>query len=361
MQRGTRLYAGTRKGLFRFCSHDGRKSWMAEPPALAGWSVYHATEDPRAPGRIYAAARSEHWGPMLARSEDDGRTWDERGPSPAFPEGSGKSVNAVWYVRPGHTSRPNELWVGVDPAALFRSSDGGATWEPVDSLNQHPTTSVWMAGGGGLILHGIDINPTNPDSMIATISAGGAYRTDDGGASWRPINQGVRADFMPDSVKATGAGHCVHHLVRSPVDPEWLFQQNHCGPYRSTDGGASWQYVADGLPSEFGFACAIHPHEPRTVYLAPLASDAMRAFPDGAMAVYRSRDGGDTWEPLREGLPQRNAYMLPYRLAMTTDHQDPAGIYLGTTTGQIFFSPDAGDHWEQIADYLPPILSLETA
>jgi hypothetical protein len=361
MERATRLYAGTRKGLFRLCSHDGRRTWMTEPPHLAGWSVYHATEDPRAPGRIYAAARSEHWGPMLARSEDDGRTWNERGPSPAFPEGSGKSVNAVWYVRPGHAERPGEVWVGVDPAALFRSRDWGESWELVPSLTDHETTRVWMAGGGGLILHGVDIDPTNPESMIVTVSAGGSYRTDDGAATWRPINRGIRADFMTESDRATGAGHCVHHLVRSPVDPEWLFQQNHCGVYRSADGGESWDDVAAGLPSSFGFAAATHPHEAKTVYVCPLGSDSERTVPGGALTVWRSRDGGDSWEPLTDGLPQRNAYVMSFRLAMTTDREDPAGIYLGTSTGQIFFSPDAGDRWELVADFLPPILSLETA
>ena len=359
MERSTRLYAGTRKGLFRLCSHDGRTRWMVEPPALGGWSVYHAIEDPRDPARIYAAARSEHWGALLARSEDGGRTWDERGPSPAFAPDSGKSLNAVWYIRPGLAERPGEVWAGVEPAALFRSRDWGATWEPVQSLNDHETSAVWMAGGGGLCLHKVVLDPTNPNSLIATISAGGAYRSDDDGATWRPINQGVRADFLPDSALANGAGHCVHHLVRSPVNSEWLFQQNHCGIYRSEDGGVSWQDVGAGLPSGFGFPAAIHPREPKTVYLAPLTGDSFRTFPDGAMAVWRSRDGGDSWESLRCGLPQRGAYTSAFRSAMVLDSEDPAGVYLGTSTGQIFFSRDEGDHWEMIADFLPPVLSLE--
>lgn len=361
MERSTRVYVGTRKGLFRLCSHDGRKSWMVEPPALGGWSVFHAIEDPRDPARIYAAARSEHWGPMVARSEDGGRTWDERGPSPAFAPDEGESVNAVWYVRPGHAERPGEVWAGVDPGSLFRSQDWGASWEPVSSLNKHETREYWMAGGGGLCLHKIVLHPTDPNDMIATISAAGAFRSTDGGASWQPINRGVRADFLPESVQKSGVGQCVHHLVRAPSDPEWLFQQNHCGMYRSADGGATWQECGAGLPSEFGFPAAIHPRDPRTVYVAPLIGDSFRAFPDGAIAVWRSRDGGDSWEPLRTGLPQRNAYTSVFRTAMTTDGEDSAGVYLGTATGQLFFSADEGDNWEMIADFLPPILSVEAA
>ncbi|MGH2585614.1 MAG: WD40/YVTN/BNR-like repeat-containing protein, partial [Dehalococcoidia bacterium] len=209
--------------------------------------------------------------------------------------------------------------------------------------------------------HGIDLHPTNPDSLVATISAGGAYRTDDGGASWRPVNQGVRMDFAPEEQQNVPAGHCVHKLVRSPADPEWLFQQNHCGPHRSADGGATWEPCGDGLPSGFGFPAAAHPHEPRTVYVAPLAGDGFRVFPDGALAVWRSRDGGGSWEPLRCGLPQQGAYTSAYRSAMATDREDSAGVYLGTATGQVFFSGDDGDHWELIADFLPPILSLEAA
>jgi photosystem II stability/assembly factor-like uncharacterized protein len=361
MDRTTRIYVGTRKGLFRFCSNDGRRSWMMEPPALGGWSVYHAVEDPRDRSRVYAAARSEHWGPMVARSIDGGASWDERGPSPAFAAEDGLSVNAVWYVQPGHRDRPGEVWAGADPGALFRSRDWGESWEPVDSLTRHATRGYWMAGGGGLCLHKVVLHPANPDSLIATISAGGAFRTDDGGVSWRPINRGVRADFLPDSTKETGVGHCVHSLVRSPVEPDWLFQQNHCGMYRSEDGGASWQECRDGLPSEFGFPAAVHPRQPRTVYIAPLLGDSFRAFPDGAMAVWRSRDGGDSWEELRRGLPQHGAYTSVFRAALTTDAQDPVGIYLGTATGQMFFSPDEGDSWEMIAGFLPPILSVEVA
>ena len=354
-----RVHAGTRKGMFTLRSCDCRGAWGEPELSLAGWDVYHCIEDPRDPVRLYAAANHAVWGPRVARSLDGGRTWDEPTQSPAFPEGSGAAVKAVWFIRPGHAERPGEVWAGVEPAALFHSDDWGATWEPVESLNDHPTRSFWQPGGGGMCLHGISLDPIDPDRLIATVSAGGAYRSDDHGMSWRPINQGIRAGFMPDPVPP--AGHCVHKLVRSAVDPELLFQQNHCGAYVSADGGCSWREVTAGLPSEFGFAAAAHPTAKGTFYLAPLQADSFRAFPDGAMTVWRTRDGGESWEPLRGGLPQRGAYLASYRAAMATDASGPAGIFLGTTTGQIFASADDGDNWREIARYMPPILSLETA
>jgi photosystem II stability/assembly factor-like uncharacterized protein len=359
MTRETRLLVGTRKGGFLFRSRDGRKTWTVDEPIQKGWSVAHLIEDPRDPVRLYAAANHDVWGSVIVRSVDGGRSWEEKTESPAFAEDSRTALKALWCVKPGHAERPGEVWAGVDPGSLFHSSDWGATWQAVPGINEHPTREGWQPGGGGLCLHGIEPDPSNPSSLIVTISAGGAFRSDDSGASWRPINRGIKADFMPDPT--VPVGHCVHHMVRSPQDPEWLFQQNHCGVYRSENGGESWQDIAAGLPSEFGFAAAIHPHEAHTVYVAPLVGDSFRVFPDSGVTVWRSRDGGDNWEPLRHGLPQGNAYLASYRQAMTTDKEDSAGVYLGTTTGQIFYSPDSGDHWELLADFLPPVLSLETA
>ncbi len=357
----TRLYVGTKKGGFRFTSCDGRASWQTEGPILKGWSLNHLIEDLRDRRRVYAAANHAVWGPIFPRSCDGGQTWDEQGPSPAFPADDGRTVAAAWCVRPGHADHPGELWAGADPAALFRSEDWGQSWQPVPGLTDHPTrqAGMWQPGGGGLIIHNVSLDPTNADSLIATISAGGVFRSDDGGESWRPLNRGVRAGFMPDP--SVEAGHCVHRLERSPADPNFLFQQNHCGAYRSADGGETWQEVTDGLPSEFGFAAAAHPHEPRTFYCAPLVADAFRAFHDGKMTIWRTRDGGDSWEPLRCGLPQENAYLCVYRGAMATDGHDPAGVYVGTSTGQVFASRDGGDSWSLIADYLPPVLSLTAA
>ncbi|MHB8574867.1 MAG: WD40/YVTN/BNR-like repeat-containing protein [Dehalococcoidia bacterium] len=354
-----RVYAGTRKGLIDFRSNDGRRTWSAPRLSLAGSDVYHAIEDPRDPKRVYAAANHAVWGARIVRSLDGGMTWDEPTQTPAFVEGSGESVKAVWFIRPGHADCPGEVWAGVEPASLFRSGDWGATWEPVNGLNEHPTRSMWQPGGGGMCMHGIILDPTNPDSLIAAASACGAYRSNDHGESWEPINRGIRAGFLPD--QDVEAGHCVHRVVRSSANPNLLFQQNHCGAYISPDGGCSWREVTEGLPSEFGFSAAADQLDGRTFYTAPLQGDSFRAYPDGAMAVWRTRDAGCSWEPMREGLPQQGAYLASYRSAMATDAMQSTGVYVGTTTGQIFACGPDGDRWYQLADYLPPVLSLETA
>lgn len=359
MGREYRIFLGTRKGAFSLRSCDGRGSWRISPPALPGSDVYHVTADPRDPARVYAAANHAVWGPQLMRSQDGGRTWAAAGSSPAFPPIAGTTVKAIWFIRPGHANRPGEVWCGVEPAALFRSDDWGDTWSLVESLGAHPTAALWQPGGGGLCLHGVVLDPTDPARIIATISAGGAYRSDDAGASWRPINSGVRAGFIPGP--PLPAGHCVHKVVRTAGTPSMLFQQNHCGCYASDDEGENWREVTEGLPSEFGFPAAAHPHEPRTVYVAPLTGDSFRTFPDGAVTVWRSRDGGGNWQPLCNGLPRRDAYLATLRTAMATDAEDDAGLYLGTSTGQLFFSPNSGDCWSEIADHLPPILSVDAS
>ena len=359
MNRENRILVSTRKGAFCLSSQDGRGSWQMGPPMLSGWDVYHCIEDPRDPSRLYAAANHAVWGPRIARSVDGGRTWDEPVQSPAFAAEGDATVKAMWFVRPGHADRPGEVWAGVDPAALFRSGDWGATWEPVPAFNNHPTREYWQPGGGGLCLHGIVLDKTDPLEVIATVSSGGAYRSNDGGGSWTPINRGIRGSFMPDD--SVPAGHCVHKLVRSTAAPNVLFQQNHCGMYRSDDAGDSWTEVTEGLPSEFGFPAAMHPRDPNTLFVAPLVGDSFRAFAEGAMAVWRSRDGGRSWTAMRDGLPQSNAYLASYRAAMATDDDDDAGVYIGTTTGHVFASRDEGDHWTKIGEYLPPVLAVEAS
>ena len=357
MSREHRVFLGTRKGVFTLRSNDGRCHWELDPPALTGNDVNHVIADPRDPDRVYATGNNVFFGSQLMRSRDGGRSWEGASQSPAFAEGDGRAVESLWFVRPGHADHPGEMWCGTKPAALFRSTDWGDTWSLMPALNEHPTTTLWQPGGAGLVLHGIVLDPAKPDSLITTISAGGAYRSDDGGTSWEPINRGIRADFMPDP--NTPAGHCVHKVVRTSSGP--LFQQNHCGCYISEDEGASWVEVTEGLPSEFGFAAAAHPHEPRTVYVAPLIGPEFRVFPNSAVTVWRSRDGGGSWQPLCNGLPRHDAYIATLRAAMATDSEDDAGVYMGSNTGQLFFSPNGGDVWREIADHLPPILSVEAS
>jgi photosystem II stability/assembly factor-like uncharacterized protein len=361
MTREHRAFLGTRRGVFTLRSQDGRCSWQLDAPALPGYEINHVAADPRDPLRVYATANHAVWGPQIQISRDGGRSWTAAAQSPAFAPDDGRAVKSLWFIRPGHAAHPGEVWCGVEPAALFRSTDWGDTWTLMPALTEHPTASLWQPGGAGLILHGIVLDPLRPNSLIATISAGGAYRSDDGGVSWQPINAGVRAGFLPESEAQPPAGHCVHKLVRTAGADSLLFQQNHCGAYASEDEGASWREVTDGLPSEFGFPAAAHPHAPRTVYVAPLVGDSFRAFADGAVTVWRSQDGGGNWEPLCNGLPRRDAYLAALRAAMTTDTEDDAGIYLGSSTGQLFFSPNSGDAWREIGNHLPPVLSVDAS
>lgn len=364
------VLVGTKKGAFLFESDETRRHWRRSGPFQAGWGVNHFSIDARRPApRLWAAANHEVWGPRLGYSDDWGANWTEDGPALAFEAGSGRAVKNVWHVTPGHVEKPGEVWCGVEPAALFRSGDGGETWSEVAGLNEHATSGEWEPGGGGLILHTIVPDHSNPDSVIACISAGGAYRSNDGGASWRPINRGVPATFRPTPWPEVG--QCVHKLVQSPTNPAWLFQQNHCGVYRSRDGGENWEHIESGLPTgwleeidrsySFGFPMAGHRRDPETLYVVPLLSEFFRATSDGRFIVYRSRDGGDNWHPLTEGLPQDGAYLVVYRDALATDAATPGGVYAGTTGGHLFGSRDDGDSWFAMSTTLPPILSVETA
>jgi photosystem II stability/assembly factor-like uncharacterized protein len=299
------------------------------------------------------------YGSNIHRSADLGETW-EMAEGPNFPEGDEQTVERIWHVQPANTSRPEVLWAGVDPGSLFKSNDGGKTWDSVDGLNDHPTRDDWQPGAGGLMVHTIIQDPTNDERMFVAISAAGVFSTEDGGNTWQPKNKGVLADFLPEPYPEVG--QCCHHLVMSPSDPDVLYQQNHCGVYRTEDGGDHWTDIGtDRLPSTFGFPMAIHPRDGQSIYVVPMESSEYRYTPEGKFRIYRSRNGGDSWEALSNGLPQENAYLNVFREALATDSCDPAGVYVGTGSGQLFFSRDEGDSWQAINDNLPPVYSIGTA
>jgi photosystem II stability/assembly factor-like uncharacterized protein len=299
-----------------------------------------------------------HWGAVLRSSDDMGKTWtNPEAANVRFPAESGVSLKQIWQVRPGRAEEPDTLYCGVEPAALFESHDAGATWTLNRGLFDHPHRPQWQPGGGGLCLHTIVADPANRQRLLVAISTGGCYRTDDGGRTWQPRNKGVRADFLPD--KYPEFGQCVHKVVQHPARPERLFLQNHWGLYRSDDAGGSWRDIANGVPSDFGFAMAIHPHDPDTVYVVPIESDEFRCTPDGKLRVYRTRNAGDSWEALIRGLPQKDALETVLRDAMATDPLNPAGIYFGTRSGQLWGSNDGGASWNLIRGGLPPIVCVK--
>ena len=356
------VLVGTRKGAFIFESDRTRKHWKLSGPHFAGWGVNHLALDQRqgSPGRLFAALYHDVYGANIHRSNDLGQTW-KMADGPAFPKEDGRTVKRVWRVEPGHAARPGEMWAGVDPGALFKSEDGGTTWAPVDGLNNHPTRENWSPGAGGLMVHCILPHPADPNRMHVAISAAGVFRTEDGGQTWAAKNKGTKACFMPEGQQWPEVGQCCHHLVRSPAHPDLFFQQNHCGVYRSDDAGDAWTDIGEGLPARFGFPIAVHPREAQTIYVLPEVSDEYRYAPEGALAVYRSRDGGRKWERLARGLPDKGAYLNVLREGMATDSCDPCGVYLGTSTGQVFHSRDEGGKWELLADFLPPVYSVSTA
>lgn len=351
------LFIGTKRGLFVARSDGGRTSWRISPPLLVGREVYHALLDPRDRRTAWAATDHSVWGPHVHRSEDAGETWEVLEAAPHHADERG--VKAIWAVAPGAASRPATLFAGIEPAGLFTSADRGESWSPVAALNDHPSRTRWQPAGGGLALHSIIIDPADERRVYCAISAGGVYRSDDEGASWRPVNSGVRADFLPERYPASG--QCVHKLAIHPRRPERLYQQNHCGVYRSDDGGASWTEITEGLPSDFGYALALDDADPDTVFVIPEESSHMRTTVGGMLRVFRTSDAGQTWQPLTDGLPQNNAYVSVLREAMTTDSLDPCGVYFGTSSGHLFGSRDRGETWAVIAGYLPRILSVTAA
>lgn len=355
------LLVGTLKGAFLYRSTSRRARWDVGGPYLPGHAVYALAYDARRDRRrIWASASSMHWGAVLVRSDDFGRTWTT--PEQAnvrFPADSGLALKQIWQVCPGRADEPDTLYCGVEPAALFRSDDGGGSWAPVRGLLDHPHRAGWQPGGGGLCLHTILPDPASRERMWVAISTGGLYRTDDGGRTWVAKNKGIRAEFLPE--RHPEFGQCVHKVVRHPARPESLFLQNHWGLYRSDDAGESWRDVARGVPSEFGFAMAIHPHDPDTVYVVPLESDLFRCVPEGKLRVYRTRNGGGSWQALTRGLPQNGAFETVLRDTLTTDTLDPAGVYVGTRSGKLFASPTGGGAWQLVADGLPSIVCVKAA
>jgi len=353
------VLVGTRKGAFVFRSDAKRKNWRIDGPHFKGTQVHHLAHDPRDAGTLLAAATSDWWGPAVHRSRDWGKNWEASKDGIRYGADSGLSVTRVWNVCPGRASEPGVVYAGVEPAGLFRSEDGGASWTENLGLNRHATRSQWTPGGGGLMVHTIVPDPSRADRMHIAISVAGAFRTDDGGRTWLPRNKGTIADFRPD--KYPEVGMCVHKLVMAPGKPDLLYQQNHCGVYRSEDAGDSWTDISKGLPSRFGFGIAMHPHDTKTIWVIPAIGPEARYCPSGCLAAYRSTNGGRTWQKQAKGLPARNAYVLVLREGMASDSCDPAGVYFGTQAGQLFYTRNEGKEWHLMADSLPSILSVEAA
>jgi photosystem II stability/assembly factor-like uncharacterized protein len=357
------LSVGTKKGLFLLKSDASRDSWQVAGPFLNGYEVNHGMIEPSS-CTLYATANNPWFGTHVAVSQDFGATWSEQHGAPKFPEDVGRSVERLWHLEPGRPSQPGVLYCGVDPGCLFRSDDGGATWAENDALNNHPTRSMWGPGAGGLIVHSVVLDPADPDRMWVAISAAGVFRSEDGGASWQATNSSLKnvlAKYEPAAELYPEAGQCVHHMVRAAGDVNRLYAQTHYGTYRSDDGATTWTEITEGLPSDFGFLMAAHPRDPDTAFVLPLQGAEFRVPPEGKLRVYRTTDAGRTWEAMTKGLPQKDAYMGTYREAMCTDGFDEAGVYFGTNTGQVYGSADNGETWRRITADLPPVSSVSAA
>jgi hypothetical protein len=352
MAQRTALLVGTRKGLFVLDGDTDRRKWQLRGPLCDGWPIHDTAFDPVS-SALFAAGGSPWYGPAVWRSDDLGGTWTHSSEGLSYGD-DGPKIATAWNV----TRAGEAVYAGVQPAGLFRSRDGGATWQHVEGLTNHPTRPEWQPGAGGLCLHSIVPHPADPDRLWVGISAVGAFETQDGGATWETRNRGVRADFMPD--RYPEFGQCVHKLVAAADGGEHLYQQNHCGVYRSSDGGRQWEEITAGLPSQFGFPMVAHPRDPQTVWTIPLnGDDRGRYMPDASAAVWRTHDGGDTWLRSGDGLPEQDAYVGVLREAMAVDCQDPVGVFFGTSTGQMFGSVDEGQTWSLVADNLPAIWSVE--
>ena len=379
-----RVLVGTKKGAFVCTSDAKRDNWQIEGPHFMGWEMYHIKGSPVDPNRLYASQSSGWFGQVIQRSDDGGKTWntpgsteEERMTSFGFPGGeSNKFVyegvagthktfdgsevpwvfKRVWHLEPS-LDDPNTVYAGVEDAAIFVSKDAGKTWQEMSGLRKHTTGKDWQPGAGGMCLHTILIDPSNPKRMFVAISAAGSFRTDDGGTTWKPINKGLHSDFMPSP--EAEVGHCVHRIDFHPSKPDTLFMQKHWDVMRSDNAGDTWTEVSGNLPSDFGFPISVHAHEPETIYVVPIKSDSEHVPPDGKLRVYRSRTGGNEWEALTNGLPQEHCYVNVLREAMAVDQLDECGIYFGTTGGQVYCSANGGDKWTAINEHFPSVLSVE--
>ena len=364
---GVRVLVGTRKGGFVLTSDGKRQRWDVSGPHFAGWEVYHLKGSPADPRRLYASQSSSWFGQQIQRSNDGGQTWEPVGNKFVYDGVPGThqwydgtphpwEFARVWHLEPSLTE-PDTVYAGVEDAALFRSADGAETWQELPGLRGHGSGSTWQPGAGGMCLHTILLDPANPERMFIAISAAGVFRTDDAGRTWRPMNRGLRSEMLPNPTAEVG--HCVHRIARHPSRPDVLFMQKHWDVMRSDDGGESWREISGNLPSDFGFPIDVHTHEPETIYVVPIKSDSEHYPPEGKLRVFRSRTGGNEWEPLSKGLPQENCYVNVLRDAMAVDALDPCGVYFGTTGGQVYASADAGDSWAPIVRDLPAVLSVE--
>ena len=381
-----RVLVGTRKGAFILESDGKREKWEVSGPHFAGWEMYHLKGSPADPNRIYASQTSGWFGQIIQRSDDGGKTWHQPGTpagepaAPGPPKGESNKFayddaarpltthqwydgtqhpwefKRVWHLEPS-LSDPETVYAGVEDAAIFRSTDGGQNWQELPGLRGHGTGPKWQPGAGGMCLHTIILDPSNPQRMYIAISAAGAFRSDDGGKNWKPINRGLKSQYIPDP--NAEVGHCVHHIAMNPKRPGVLFMQKHWDVMRSDDAGDNWKEVSGNLPTDFGFVIDVHSHEPETIYVVPIKSDSEHFVHEGKLRVYRSRSGGNEWEALTKGLPQKDCYVNVLRDAMAVDTLDKCGVYFGTTGGQVYASNDAGDSWNPIVRDLPAVLSVE--
>jgi BNR/Asp-box repeat len=385
-----RVLVGTKKGAFILSADGKREKWEVSGPHFAGWEIYHLKGSPVDPDRIYCSQTSGWFGQIIQRSDDGGKTWFQPGTPPGetkTPDGMPKGESnkfkydvsketgapltthqfydgtqhpwefkRVWHLEPSHTD-PDLVYAGVEDAALFKSTDGGKNWHELSGLRGHGTGPKWQPGAGGMCLHTIILDEKNPNRIYIAISAAGAFRSDDTGKTWKPINKGLVSQYIPDP-KAE-VGHCVHHVAMHPSKPDTLFMQKHWDVLRSDNSGDLWHEVSGNLPTDFGFVIDVHAHEPETIYVAPIKSDGEHFVPEGKLRIYRSKSGGNEWEALTKGLPQSDCYVNILRDAMAVDTLDSCGIYFGTSGGQVYVSPNAGDSWAPIVRDLPGVLSVE--